>query len=235
MTLMRRRAALVLGLAVLFASPAGALADPPTQSTSAQPEPVTAPPDTTGQSVTIVIPHPKPRKKPTPKAAAKTVAATTPTPSPTAPAAIPRRPQYSRRPGQRPHRLLRVPTAATSHSVRGGASIRVAAPPARGAGAVVVETSASAVPLEGFATATPAVASSAASDATSRGSRNWAAWVVGAIVVLEALVLARFAYRRWSRRRSLRRATQNLLKAPAVRAGKDGSYGRRPVAKRWRH
>lgn len=229
MTLMRLRTALYLALTILIVMPVGVLAEPPPQTTPTDATgPVTAPPDTSGQVVTIVVPAQKPLKKPRKKA----TASKPPTPAPSVTRRRVVTPSVSRRAPATPARRSQPP------GVRGGASKRVVvpSPPRGGASTILVERPPPAVPQDTRAVVTPAVATPTVVEAKPRNSTNWALWLLVAVGVLETLVLVRFACRRWSNRRSLRRAARNLAKASAVRApDKTTYYGRRQAAKRSKH
>jgi hypothetical protein len=230
MALMRLRAACVLGLAILIVAPISVLADaPPASSTTAETGPVTEPPDTTGQVVTIFVPA---EPTPPPKAATKRAKSTPPAPKTagvTAPVArsravTPRVSTPTRTPSTRKPR---------SPSVHGGASKAVAEPPARGARSTVVAAGPAPPPLG--APAAPLVASvSRGTDVKPSDSTNWTVWLLVAVGVIELIVLSRFAYRRWSHRRSLRRAARNFTQASVRSAPKEPPYGRRPATKRWK-
>jgi hypothetical protein len=240
MTSMRRRTALGLGLTILFVMPAVVRADPPPETTASQASgPVTAPPDTSGRVVTVVVPPaPKPAKKPRAKAAAPRTAA--PARTVARPKVVAPPPPVVPRQVVTPvtHRTQRAHVRRTlAPTARGGASKRVAVPPqARGgASAALVEPSLNVTPQDAPPVAAPPVANPAAVAAKPGNARNWGLWLLAAVGALEALVLIRFAYRRWSSRRSRLRAARNLADASAVRAPeKTTYYGRRQAAKRGR-
>jgi hypothetical protein len=71
-------------------------------------------------------------------------------------------------------------------------------------------------------------------EAKPRDSANWPLPLLIAVGSLELLIAVRFAYCRWSRRRSLRRGAENFARARSENVPKEGSYARNRSAKRWR-